>query len=442
MKAESFPAVILAAGAGRRMKADMPKPLVKLLGLTMLERTIMGCREAGIEKFYVVVGYEKEKVIKHVEEIRKKHGVDVEVIENKNWKKGNGTSVLAALQHLSTPFFVLMCDHIFDVEIIKNFVKDVAKEKHCVLGIDKKIERVHDIDEATKVKLRGKFIEDIGKELKNFDAVDTGIFFFHPYAKEAMKKAVEEGDASLIQGVKNLAREKKIKGIEVKGEYWIDADTQENLRVAENLLLKSLIKPQDGVISKYINRKISLLISKRLCNTPITPNAISFISFLLSIIAAFLFLMTDYIYLALAGIITQASSVIDGCDGEIARLKFQSSPFGAWLDTVLDRYADVAIAGTISYTYSSIYGNAVAWIIGVLAISGFILSSYSRKEYVIRYGKELPTSKIEYFGRRDFRLFIIFIGAILAYPLEALAVTATLHHIVIIALFFKGRNCR
>ena len=442
MKAKNFPAVILAAGAGRRMKAGVPKPLVKLLGLSLLERAIIGFREAGVKKFYVVVGYEKEKVIEHVEEIRKKHGIDVEVIENENWEKGNGTSVLAALQHLSSPFFVVMCDHVFDVEIIKNFVRDAVKEKYCVLGIDKNIERVYDIREATKVKLKGNYIKDIGKELRNFDAIDTGIFLFHPYAREAMRKAVEEGDASLIEGVRILAKEGKIKGIEVKGKFWIDADTKENLRIAENLLLSNLIKPEDGIISRYINRKISLRISRRLCNTSLTPNDISLMSFLLSILAAILFLFTDYIHLALAGIITQASSIIDGCDGEIARLKFQASPFGAWLDTVLDRYADIAIAASIAYAYSMLYGILISWIVAILAISGFILSSYSRKEYAIRYGKQISPDKIGYLGRRDIRLFIIFIGAILAHPFEALAITAILHHIVVASLFIKEMSQR
>ena len=64
MTAKKFPAVILAAGEGRRLRGVKPKPLTKLLGLTLLERALLTCKEAGIKKFYVVVGYKKREVIK------------------------------------------------------------------------------------------------------------------------------------------------------------------------------------------------------------------------------------------------------------------------------------------------------------------------------------------------------------------------------------------
>ena len=86
------------------------------------------------------------------------------------------------------------------------------------------------------------------------------------------------------------------------------------------------MKLEDGIISKYLNRKISLRISKWLCSYDISPNVITSISFILSIISAFFFMshaFFPYSY-AIGGIIAQISSVIDGVDGEIARLKMLS----------------------------------------------------------------------------------------------------------------------
>jgi CDP-L-myo-inositol myo-inositolphosphotransferase len=435
----AFPAVILAAGKGSRMKAGIPKPLIKLLGLTLLERALLTCREAGISEFYVVVGYKKREVLRHVKELMKKYELNIKVVENPEWKKGNGTSVLAVSKQLKSPFFLLMCDHVFDPEIVEKFVETARFSNTCLLSVDKKIDRVVDLEEATKVKMKDGTIISIGKELKDFDAVDMGLFFCQPCIFDAIKKSVEKGDASLIGGIKILAEKRKIKGIEAEGKFWIDADTKRNLKIAEKLLLSDLIKDEDGYISRYINRKISTKISRVLCNFNITPNAITLISFILSIFAAFLFIHTQYIYILLGGIITQVASIIDGCDGEIARLKFQSSPFGAWLDTVLDRYADVLITISITYACWLIYENVIVWIIGIAAITGFILTSYMKKEYVLRYNKNWPDGIMDKLSKRDLRLFGIFVGAILFYPLEAIAILAIISHISIIWGFLREK---
>jgi len=119
------------------------------------------------------------------------------------------------------------------------------------------------------------------------------------------------------------------------------------------MLLKQLrSKPTDGPVARYLNRPISIRISKWLVNKPITPNQISLAAFLFSTVAALLFAVGYYPLLLLGGLIAQFASIIDGCDGEIARLKYQSSPYGGWLDAVLDRYADAFLLfGLTMYAY-------------------------------------------------------------------------------------------
>ncbi len=419
-----FPLVILAAGEGRRM--GEVKPLVKLLGLSLLERTILSFNEAGIRKFYVVVGYRKEEVKKHVEEIRKR-GIDVETIDNDNWKKGNGTSVLA-VRGREKKFFVTMVDHFFEKDVIKDFIENVGRRN--TLLVDKEIDRVFNIHEATKVKLKGSKIIDIGKELKEYDAVDTGLFFFNEEIFEAIEEAMEEGNASLAAGVKKLAEKGKIYGHEKKRGYWIDADTKEELRIAEKLILKSIPKKEDGIISFNLNRKASLKISKWLCNFNISPNLITILSFLTAIAGSTLFYFGKYVYTALAGIIIQFASIIDGCDGEIARLKFLSSSYGAWLDTILDRYADAIMAVFVTYNGWLIYRSIIIWFLGFFSLLAFIMASYSRKEYELRYNKKLE-SKIDNLSKRDIRIFSIFIGSLFNKAFEFMVAIAMLHHIVI-----------
>ena len=428
------PLVILAAGRGRRMGAPS-KPLVRLLGLTLLERSVLTFREAGIKKFYVIVGYKKEKVKKHVEEIARKYNVDIEAIESKEWEKGNGATLMA-LDGIVKKFFLTMADHIFEKSIVENFVKKAANEK-CYLAVDTDINSVIDIDEATKVKMDGKRIVNIGKDINDYNGVDMGLFFFNDSIFDALKRAMENGKANLTDGVKLLAESGKLYGIEKEHGFWIDTDNPKNLEIAEKMLISSLSKKEDGFISYNINRKISTKISKKLCITNIKPNYITVLSFLLSIFGGLLFIFSEYLYTAIAGILVQISSIIDGCDGEIARLKFMATPFGAWLDTILDRYADAIISIFITYNGWMIYKNIIVWPLGMLAMLSFLMASYSRKEYELRYGKKLDEGTIDNLSKRDIRLFSIFAGAIINHAFEAMVAISILHHVAIITNFVR-----
>jgi phosphatidylglycerophosphate synthase len=108
-------------------------------------------------------------------------------------------------------------------------------------------------------------------------------------------------------------------------------------RAAERLLLASLKKPVDGFVSRHLNRKISLFLSRFLVRTGVRPNAVTvaimFFGALSGVAAAF---GEPWWALVIAGLLFQTQSVLDGCDGEIARLTYRFSYSGQWLDTIGD----------------------------------------------------------------------------------------------------------
>ena len=116
-------------------------------------------------------------------------------------------------------------------------------------------------------------------------------------------------------------------------------------------------KPLDGIISRHLNRYISLWISARIARWPIHPNHISVVTFSLGILAGLLAGLGGYWNFLLAGLVFQANSVIDGCDGELARVKYQFSVKGEWLDTISDDLSDVFFWAGLGigawYTYES-----------------------------------------------------------------------------------------
>jgi len=103
---------------------------------------------------------------------------------------------------------------------------------------------------------------------------------------------------------------------------------------------------------------------------------------------------------------------VDGCDGEVARLKLRQTKYGGWLDSVLDRYADAAIILGLVYGYWSINGDITIWIIGFFALIGSFLNSYTSDKYdsIFRNGDMTKRSKFRM--GRDVRLLLITIGAL------------------------------
>ncbi len=92
-------AVILAAGEGSRLACQRdgtPKPALKLLGLSLAERTITSCMAAGIQRFLVVLGHAAEQVQAHYQGIGACRQCEVEFVTAQDWKLGNGASALAA----------------------------------------------------------------------------------------------------------------------------------------------------------------------------------------------------------------------------------------------------------------------------------------------------------------------------------------------------------
>ncbi len=434
---EDVPAVIIAAGRGKRLSdGDLPKPLFRLLGMTLLERSIAVCLKNGIEKIYVVVGFAKEKVAAHIEELKARYKVDISVVENPIWQEGNGTSVLAVSPYIKSRFLLLMCDHVFYPEFLSSFLKSARTLEGTVLAVDKRVDQIFDLQDATKVKLDGDLIVEIGKDLTSFDAVDTGVFLCHPKFFDALEEAKKMGDASVTGGVKQLIKGREILAIQIFDQFWIDIDTPKSLDYAKKVMLDGLAKPkEDGFISYHINRKISKRITEKLVESELSPNQLTLLSFLITILASLLFSFGTYILNFLSGFLTQFGSIFDGCDGEVARLKYKASPYGAWLDTVLDRYADTFLGIGIIFGYWKGHPSAKTWFFGVLAIFGFVLISYAKKEYFIDYRDDLPPpcNFIYKLFKRDMRLFVIFLGAILNYPFQVVLVLGFLSHAAVIS---------
>ena len=439
--------LIIAAGQGRRLSAKGDsKPLIPLLGLSLIERVVLTANKAGLTDFYVVTGYNGEKVRRFLDRFSRRRNIKITHITNEEWEKENGISVLKAKNMLKENFILMMSDHVFDESILVKLKDKKIADDEVILVVDYNIKanELVDVDDATKVIVKNNKIVDIGKNIKKYNAWDTGIFLCSPAIFSAIEESSGNDDASLTGGVRVLAKMGKAKILDINDGFWIDVDDEEAFKKAEGKLLGALEKPSDGPISRYLNRPVSTRISKYLVKTNITPNHISFFSFVLCCIGAFFFFLGEYHYLLLGAILAQVSSVVDGCDGEIARLKFQETEFGAWFDAVLDRYADAFLLFGLTYYVYFPSRNLLYLFIGFLAIIGTFMNSYTADKYDGLMKKKIG-SKGHYFRMgRDVRIFIIFVFAILSIRFLFLGEMVNLPFlaVLLIAILMNAENIR
>ncbi len=151
-----------------------------------------------------------------------------------------------------------------------------------------------------------------------------------------------------------------------------------DIRSAERQLFSSLKGEFEGFVDRYFNRKLSRWFTRVFLALGLSPNAITMVATVVGLMAAAGFGLGAYGAGVAAALLFQLAAVIDCCDGEVARLTFTESPFGAWLDIAMDNVVHMAIFGGIAVgAYIQGAGAEPAWVplaLGVAAILGNALS--------------------------------------------------------------------
>ena len=232
--------LIIVAGKGSRLKSlSDSKPLTSILDVPLVERVIRSALEAGVNGFYAVVGYRGGQVRDFLDDLGGKISAPITVIENDDWEKANGLSVLKAKQALDEPFFLLMGDHLFDPGIARQMIDFPLMGDEIALAVDQDLKNpMVDMDDVTRVMVRDGLIRNIGKGIEEYNCFDTGIFLCNPVLFSALEQSMREtGDDSLSGGVRILAGKGQVRAMPIDGKFWIDIDDPERFKQAESYLL-------------------------------------------------------------------------------------------------------------------------------------------------------------------------------------------------------------
>jgi CDP-L-myo-inositol myo-inositolphosphotransferase len=426
--------VILAAGAGTRMNGHgsvLHKSLRRLMGMPVIERGIRAWGAAGARRITIVTGH-AEEVLRQALGDGSRFGVELNYVYNPDWEQGNGSSLYAARHAVgSDHFIVAMADHWYEPTLARRLVeagRAAGKSSGSLLCVDRSIDSPYDPADATKVVIApdGR-ISSLDKALTDYNGLDCGVFLFSSDLFPALKDAFRANEYSLGAAAHRLAERGRLQALDVTGLLWEDLDTEGAVAEARGKIGKSLPGGDDGLVARFINRRLSIPLTSLAIRLRMAPNTVSGLAFGIAVAAGASF---GFGQALVGGVLTQLASVIDGSDGEVARARFMTSRWGGLLDSMLDRLADGAIfIGVGAYLMrgglSGIEALAVA---GALASAP--LSMMVKDRFQIATGRPWRSSRADGVARymlatRDGRLFLVFAGGVSGQLLVVTAYIAT-----------------
>jgi len=212
------------------------------------------------------------------------------------------------------------------------------------------------------------------------------------------------------------------------------------LKPHERAVVWQILQTTGGWVARYLNKPLSVPMSIFLARRGVTPNHITLLNLILGLLAGLLASLGGYHYLFLGALLFQGVSIIDGCDGEVAKLNNQESKFGAWFDTIGDNMSFVAfITGVTIGLYHETHAKWVLYAAEISLVSfavllsimvSYLLQKKVHKASLITYEKEVLEKSIsdkknpltffmkygKYLIKKDFFAFLFFVLAVFNLP--------------------------
>lgn len=349
-----------------------PKCLLKVRGRSLLRRTLEALRSVGIDQLVIVVGFKKEEVAAHV---RGCAGlIRVTLLENPRYSEGAILSLWCARAHFDDDLLIMDADVLSPPLFLERLVRSVKRncllvdgscvgtgEEQIVLG---RGDRVLAITKRPSQELRSRmtsFGESVG--FLKLSSRAAGLL------RELLERKVAGGIVQIEheQLYPELFEREQVGFERVDGLPWIEIDTPEDLRRAEEEILPRWEPPL------CLNRLIARRFFPMILRIPVTPNQWTFFSLLLGM-AAVGCVAQGSASLGLAGaLLFEFFYMVDNWDGEVARAKGLSSRWGGWFDVMVDALVQVGLA--LALAAGILRRGAPPWIlqVGWVAAGGLFL---------------------------------------------------------------------
>lgn len=361
-----LPSIDLLGGSVRKTLG----PLTQIVGVGLFQRTVLTLQRAGIRQLIVLAGSEEDQLKQALGKgprvtipVRWMPIREFPLDDPRTWES------LAAEVH----GFCLLSgvSTVFSRQLIEQLRQDV-QEGQAMVVMQASNEHLH---QSEQTPLRGVTLGSNWSGIADFMVLPASEL------RTAGRLAGETGTVPISRWLQRATIDGRVRIVATGADpsrWYQPVCTSADVRQAERQLFSSLKGEFEGFIDRYFNRKLSSWFTRIFLALGVSPNVITMVATLVGLLAAVVFGFGTYIAGVAAALLFQLAAVIDCSDGEVARLTFTESPFGAWLDIAMDNVVHMAIFGGMAIgAYINATGSDQTWIplgLGVAAILGNLLS--------------------------------------------------------------------
>ena len=374
-----------------------------LFGLTPAERTALAFARAGVGRF--LLAGEPAAVARLERALRQGpcQRLRVRAVDSLASAVGDG------------PFFLVRTDCHYDRQLIARFVDETRGAVDSVVAIDLRHEASVRGPELPRAAVWSREprarLQRVGRELVGADGTLIGLAVATPALARGID-ASSEPERACLEAVAALLAREPVESWAV-AERWQCVRGEQDVARARREVLAGAVRVGDGLIARHLNRRISLRITERLVSQPVKPWQVSLGSFALTLGAGLAFAVG---HATTGGLLAQSASVLDGVDGELARVRYQDSAFGGLYDALLDRIGEAVVIGGMTL-YAWLAGaGALAVALGFAALAGNSLSMLVKEKYGTQFRRPWAAERERRLRwlllGRDGRLFLTLVAGV------------------------------
>ncbi len=310
---------------------ESPPAYQRLLGLTLLKRSLLSAHQAGIERFLLVPVGERAIDITSLLQDRTLRRKCIAIQTN---AAGNPSP----FSPTSEDTLLLSGKLIYTPGMLTSLLEEILPQGG---------------------------INGILDSQGNFSGAATISAAALPSVMDWLQKNKQEPNRQILEAI--IAKDNS-RFEAVVSDQWVAADSRAGVKKARALLLKNARKREDGFVAKHFNRHISLATTRMLLKFNITPTAVTIVNLLIGLASGWFIGKSGHFNSLLGGFLFQCASIFDGCDGEIARLTYQCSEFGTKLDNTCDILTLIVFMVNLPIGIYSSYQNPLFLYLGGLML--------------------------------------------------------------------------
>jgi phosphatidylglycerophosphate synthase len=356
-------------------------PLTSVVGIGLFQRTVLTLQRAGIRQLIVLVGPEEDQ-LKQALGKGSRVTIPVRWLPIREFPLDDPRTWDALAAEVRGFCLLSGVQAVFASSLIESLRHEVQEGQAIVVARADSGQNRHPRRSSLRMKVQAGRLLSITSKQNDAALVATDLVVLPASLMSVVGQVdMETGTMPIRRWLERAAVDGHVRvlSMEMNRSYWYqDVRDAADVKAAERKLFNSLKNEFEGFVDRFFNRKVSHWFTRIFLAAGLSPNVITIIATLVGLAAAAGFGIGTYSTGIMAALLFQLAAIIDCCDGEVARLTFTESPFGAWLDITMDSIVHMAIiAGIAVGSYLRMAGSDGTWIplaLGSAAVIGNGLS--------------------------------------------------------------------